>query len=75
MFKEFALQSSTLKQLYNVWVKGKYELRLRPTPDRIDSELGYELSNVRFLSFSDNARAGGIRSQMLNRKHKKRKKQ
>lgn len=64
-FRAFALKSIKLRNLYNKWKRVDYDLKSRPTPDRINPKKGYELSNIRFMTYSENsslARRGKKRS-------------
>jgi hypothetical protein len=40
-------------------VSSGYDRKLTPTVDRINTELGYEIHNMRWLTHSENSRLGG----------------
>jgi len=46
--------------LYNEWVLSGYERRLSPSIDRIDSLIGYNIDNIRWITHSENSRLGAI---------------
>ena len=46
-------------EMFNEWDKQGRVLRFAPSIDRIDSSGHYELSNIRWLQFKDNAALGG----------------
>ena len=54
-FYELALNSETLKQLMSQWKKRNYDKRYSPTVDRIINSEGYKISNIQFLTKSDNS--------------------
>lgn len=64
-FYEWAQNHKDYKRLYKKWVASGYERRLVPTVDRIDSNKGYVIDNMRWLTHSENSRLG---SESLKRK-------
>lgn len=46
--------------LYNKWVESNYNRKLCPTVDRIDSNKGYLLENMRWVTHSENSRLGAM---------------
>ena len=58
-FYEWAKSSEEFYKLYSDWVHSDYDRKLAPTVDRINPELGYELSNMQWLTHSENSRRGG----------------
>jgi len=46
--------------LYNNWVSSEYDRKLSPSIDRIDSSKGYYLSNMRWITHSENSRLGSL---------------
>lgn len=44
--------------LHAAWEKSEYHRRLTPSIDRLDSKLGYELSNMRWITHSENSALG-----------------
>jgi hypothetical protein len=55
-FLTWGLNSPDYKRLHKGWVESKYERKVIPTVDRINNNLGYLKTNIRFLTFSENAR-------------------
>lgn len=60
------LDNEELQVLYDAWVSGGRTFASTPSIDRIDPRGHYELSNMRWLSFSENARRGG-KNRWINR--------
>lgn len=54
------LDNKDLDMLYSNWVKSGREYKLKPTIDRIDPKRDYELSNIRWLTHSENSRLSRI---------------
>lgn len=46
--------------LYVKWVDSGYDRKLTPTVDRIDSDKGYCLSNMEWVTHSENSRRGAV---------------
>lgn len=46
--------------LYNQWVKSNYERKLCPTVNRINSKNGYLLTNMEWITHSENSRLGAL---------------
>ena len=64
-FYQWANQSQVLKQLFTEWEKSGYSQKLTPSVDRINSKIGYELSNMEWVTHSENSRRSSItRHQM-----------
>ena len=59
-FYQWAESSDTFKSLFKVWVASGYERKLCPSVDRINSSLGYNLSNMEWITHSENSRRGSI---------------
>jgi len=59
--KEFYLWAAkdvTYNRLFDAWVASEYSRKLTPSIDRIDSTLGYEKENMRWLTHSENSYLG-----------------
>jgi hypothetical protein len=41
-------------RLFTAWVVSGYERRISPSVDRIDATRGYEIGNIRWVTFSEN---------------------
>jgi hypothetical protein len=59
-FYDWSLQNAEFNILYNNWIKSNYNRKLSPSVDRIDSSLGYELENMRWITHSENSKNGSI---------------
>ena len=73
-FYEWAMSSGEFLVMFKTWEFNKYDRRLCPTVDRIDTELGYTLGNMRWLTHSENSRLGSLHAHSIymekqNEKH------
>lgn len=59
-FYEWAKSNDTFLALFDEYKKNEYDRRLAPSVDRIDSSKGYELSNMEFVTHSENSRRGSL---------------
>jgi len=59
-FYDWANKSEEFHILYDIWKQGGYDRKLTPSVDRIDSDRGYELDNMRWITHSENSRLGAI---------------
>lgn len=59
-FYEWANNSEQFHILFDTWKENNYDRKLTPSVDRIDSEKGYELDNMRWITHSENSRLGAI---------------
>lgn len=66
VFYNWALSNKDFHCLFDEWELSGYQRRLTPSVDRIDSELGYELSNIEFVPFYVNCSRG---AKSKNKKH------
>src|SRR5580658_6851506 len=57
-FIEWAMNDTTFVRLFEEWHTAGCPYRLTPSIDRIDSTAGYTVGNLRFLTHSENSRAG-----------------
>jgi hypothetical protein len=55
-FYSWALKSKDFHELFDIWEKSKYEQTLTPSVDRILFNKGYELENMRWVTFSENCK-------------------
>lgn len=53
-FYEWSKKSKEFKALFLAWEKSGHERRLTPSVDRVNSSLGYELTNMRWVEFHKN---------------------
>jgi hypothetical protein len=52
--------ASNFKDLFSLYTSSGYQMKLAPSVDRIDSSVGYELSNIRWITHSENSRLGSL---------------
>ena len=55
-FYAWAKSSLEFKKLFADWELSNYTRTLTPSVDRINSDLGYSLENMRWVTFSENCR-------------------
>lgn len=60
IFYEWAFNSEKFKELYSQYVFSGFDRKLAPSVDRIDSSKGYELTNMEWVTHSENSRRGSI---------------
>lgn len=58
-FYKWSLENKDFWELYNTWIESGYDRKLTPTVDRINSESGYTLDNMEWITHSENSRRGG----------------
>lgn len=61
-FYQWADSSKDFHSLFLTWEENSYHRKLTPTVDRIDSHGGYLVSNMRWLTHSENSRLGSLSS-------------
>jgi hypothetical protein len=60
-FIEWARDSKDLDRLHDQWVKSGYDIRYTPSVDRINSNIGYVLENIRWVTHQENSRMAMIK--------------
>lgn len=55
-FIDLSLADADFQRLFKTWQAARYELRMTPVPDRIDSDSGYVWKNIEWVTFSENCR-------------------
>ncbi len=70
-FYEWSLGNPVFHSLFDEWEKSTYLRRLTPSVDRVDPTKGYDIENMRWVTFSENSRLGGKRTQQLHETYKK----
>lgn len=55
-FYEWALNDKQFHNLFDVWESKKYERKLSPSINRIEPELGYLISNMEWITHSENSK-------------------
>lgn len=65
-FYYWAKNNEQFHILFDAYEKSNFDRKLAPSVDRIDSKLGYELSNMEFVTHSENSsRASRNRHKIL----------
>jgi len=59
-FYKFALNNKDFQQLYVTYRESRYQRRLAPSINRIDSHDGYRIKNMEFITMSENSRLGNL---------------
>ena len=59
-FYKWANNSEIFHSLFDIWEQSNYDRKLTPSVDRVDSNKGYELGNMRWVTHSENSRLGAI---------------
>jgi hypothetical protein len=60
VFYSWAKDSPEFKVLWEKWVASDHEQKLAPSVDRKDSEVGYVLGNMEWVTQSENSRRGAV---------------
>ena len=58
IFYAYSLNNNSFNKLFYDWELSGYERRLTPSIERINSNLGYTLDNIEWITFSENCRRG-----------------
>lgn len=64
-FYQWAKSSKTFLKLYSKWIENNYDRKLTPSVDRINSQEGYCLSNMEWVTHSENLRRGSINKSKM----------
>lgn len=64
LFYEWSKSNSDFLSLYHNWKNNNYDRKLTPSVDRVNPNIGYTLSNMEWVTHSENSRRGGVRRQM-----------
>jgi len=59
-FYNYSLNNKAFNKLFDIWEKSNYDTKLTPSLDRVNSEIGYKLDNVEWVTHSENSRRGSI---------------
>jgi hypothetical protein len=59
-FYEWAINSKDFHRLFDAWEAGGYDRKLTPSVDRVDSDHGYWLWNMEWVTHSENSRRGAV---------------
>jgi hypothetical protein len=66
-FYNWAIPHIQFHKLYVEWIDSGYNRKLCPTVDRINTTKGYEISNMRWITHSENSRLGSIHRNQLRK--------
>lgn len=61
-FYDWSLSDSNFNNLFSAWNKSDHVRKLTPSIDRIDPNIGYNITNIRWITHSENS--------MLTRRNK-----
>jgi hypothetical protein len=64
-FYSWAGNHSVFIELYNLYVASGYDIKLAPSVDRINPDKGYELSNMEWITHSENSRRSSVTRRRL----------
>lgn len=64
-FYKWAINSPEFHALFDCWVESGFDRKYAPSVDRVDSSQGYVVSNMEWVTHSENSRRGVI-SQRMN---------
>lgn len=62
VFYKWSLNDKEYNKIFNDWVDSDYNLKLSPSIDRKETNKGYTLDNIRWITFSENC-------SLANHKH------
>lgn len=54
-FYDWSFSDETFHILFDAWEKSNYDRKLTPSVNRIDSDKGYELLNIEWITHSENS--------------------
>jgi hypothetical protein len=57
-FYNWSISNKTFLKLFNTWTENNYDRKLCPSVDRINPKEGYHLSNMEWITHSENSRRG-----------------
>lgn len=59
-FYNFSLNDSNFNKLFSEWESSNYSRKLTPSIDREISTEGYNITNIRWITHSENSRLGAL---------------
>lgn len=59
-FYDWALMNDKFLELFNQYKNSNFDRKLCPSVDRVDSNLGYELDNMEWVTHAENSRRGAF---------------
>jgi len=67
-FKTWSKNHPEFLMLYKQWVMSRYNNKLTPSVNRLDSSRGYTIDNMEWVTFSQNCTMAGAINRMKARK-------
>lgn len=64
-FYDWAIASPDFHKLYSEWEASGFDRKLAPSVDRIDSDVGYVIGNMEWVTHSENSRRGAISKKRM----------
>jgi hypothetical protein len=59
-FREWALTHEVFLKLFEEYKESGFDRKLAPSVDRVDSDKGYEIPNMEWVTHSENSRRGSV---------------
>ncbi len=59
-FYSFAKESVMFWFLFSAWARSGYDRALTPSPDRLDSDGGYTVDNIEWVTHTENSRRASV---------------
>lgn len=66
-FYDWAMGSPEFKSLFSAYKASNFERKLCPSVDRVDSNQGYQIDNMEWVTHSENSRRGSISRHMKDK--------
>lgn len=63
-FYQWANADNEFHRLFREWELSGYDIKFTPSVDRIDSQQGYELENIEWVTQSENSRRGSANASL-----------
>lgn len=67
-FYDWSKNDVCFNRLYSNWKLENYNQKMCPSIDRINTLIGYELNNIRWITHSENSRLGAISNSRLKKR-------
>lgn len=63
LFYSWSISCKDFHKLFKTWEKNNYNRKLTPSVNRINSKKGYNISNMEWITHSQNSRLGSLNRQ------------
>lgn len=60
IFYEWSLNNKEFNELFENWQNYNYNRKFSPSIDRLNTDKGYTLCNIEWITFRENCRRGGL---------------